>query len=287
MATIVQQAQPSANIDPMQSFGIVKSMIGWFSDNFFMLALLCIILFVVVIVLIMFFINEENKRQQEDMLYKEFKNTISSCEKNREDKMYTTHWSKWNLLWLGFPILHYKIGRKIFDKRQNVLGFYDGMYTDDLDNMNILTWKDKTFFFFKNYFVIRLPTKTFQLQPLKQTKKQIEAQEDIKYEVTTSQLPKGLYSISDFDLTVTISIIGLKKYAYYYYPIYADLDTRILNLQESINAITKINHSDELLLNVIKEGGKAVLGMAKQNTNLVYEQRAPDKVKDVQADEKG
>jgi len=43
-----------------------------------------------------------------------------------------------------------------------------------------------------------------------------------------------------------------------------------------------MNHNRLLLENVIKESGKNVSGMAKVNTQLVYEQRVPEKVKEVE-----
>ena len=80
-------------------------------------------------------------------------------------------------------------------------------------------------------------------------------------------------------------MVGMKKHGYYFYPVYEDMNKKILNLQESINFMNKINHSDILLHNVIREGGKQVINMAKYNAPLNYEKQSPEKVKDIPKDE--
>lgn len=278
MATIVEN-RPETTLNPGESLSIIGNIWHFILNNFFWIALLIIIAIAIGVIIVLVFINEERKKEQEDMLYKEYKNTISSCKQNRQPKMYTQRWSKWNLLFLGLPLIKYKIGRKIRDKHNEFVAYYDGLYVDDLANYNLLVWKKKAFIFFKDHFVIRVPTQAYSITP-----EQNEETKEVKFNVGKHTLPKGLITRSDYDNTITIQMEGLKKNGFYYYPVYSDRDGRILNLQESINAMNHINHSNELLINVIQEGGKAVLGMAKQNTGLVYEQKKPEKVREVEAE---
>ncbi|GAG76250.1 unnamed protein product, partial [marine sediment metagenome] len=133
-------------------------------NNFFPIALLIIILVVVIVVIMFVWMKDEEKKEKEDMLYKEYKDTIRTATQNKNPKMYESYYSKLNILFfLGLPILKKKVGRKIYNQRKEIVGFYDGMFIDMMGSYNILMWKTKTFIFFKDHFVLRLPTKHFQL----------------------------------------------------------------------------------------------------------------------------
>jgi len=284
MAVIIEQAPPPESAT-QQSMGIMQEMMRWILGHFFGLAIIFIILLIIFLIIWWVMRKEEMRKEQEDMLYKEFKSTYRSCLKNQINNMYTRHYSKWNIIFIGFPVIHYKLGRYIYNKRQEFMGYYDGIYTDDYGNINILMWREKYLLFFKERFILRCPTKLFTLRETKKSKevKENERKKEIKdYEVKTFTIPDGVVEILKHDLSIVIQMTGIKEHGYYFYPVYEDANARLLNLQESINAMNVLKHSDELLINVIKEGGKNVINMSKQNVPLVFEQKRPDKVRDIE-----
>jgi len=216
--------------------------------------------------------KQDLQHQQEDTLYKEYKNTISSCEINRDKRRYSKKYSKLNIIFcLGLPFIKKEIGRKFYNERQEFIGFYDGHFEDSLGNHNFLLWKKKTFFM-KNYFVLRIPTNIITMD-----------EKDKKIKFTKKPIPKGKTLVkTNNDLTTTIKMLNMEKQGFYFYPIISDDTDQKLDFTSTINAMNYMNHNRLLLENVIKESGKNVSGMAKINTQLVYEQRVPEKVKEVE-----
>jgi len=288
MATVTTTPATPAPVDTGSLMQVVFAPIHWFFDHFVGLLLVTFVAVGIGVCIYLYVSEQERKKELEDMLYKEYKDTIRSCGMNQNPLMYTKKYSKVNLFWLGLPFIHNKFGRKIYNKRQEFVGYYDGMFIDYLGNYNIKAWKDKSFIFFKNHFILRLPTNTFTVREeitSVKNKSTGRSKEKKNYVVASLPLPDGLVNISEFDKTIHASMVNHIKKGFYYFPVYEDRNSKILNLTETINAMDRINHSDNLLQQVIRESGKAVIGMAKVNTGLVYDQRVPEKVKDVDKDE--
>lgn len=221
-----------------------------------------------------FWYKKQDLQQQEaDTLYKEYKNTISSCEINKDTKRYIKKYSKLNILFcLGLPFIKKTIGRNYYNERQEFIGFYDGHFIDNFGNYNVLLWKNKTLGILKNYFILRVPTKIYSLS---KDKKEINSQKlKINNLVETHQ-----------DKTTSIKMINMQKKGYYFYPTIRDDNKEVLDLSGTINSINYINHNGIMLESVIKESGKNVVGMAKINTKIQYEQRVPEKVREVDREE--
>ena len=278
---MVEITQAPTNIDFTQPLKIAFAPLRWLMENAVSILILIIIVIAITIFIVFYWMREEQKKEQEDMLYKEYKDTIRTATQNKDELMYTEKYSKLNLLlFLGLPILKKKVGRKIYNKRQQVVGYYDGRFTDMLGNENLLLWKTKSFVFFKDYFVLRLPTKFYSSK----IKKDKNNTKKIKVEWTDISNSSNLIADNPHDKTITISMINHKKQGYYFYPVYQDDKNNILDLTETINTMNHVNHSNVLLDEVIRESGKNVIGMAKVNTNLVYEQRQPEKTQEVDKD---
>jgi hypothetical protein len=284
-AVITQVPPETTTINAGGMLAPLHGLFGFIGDHLLVFGILLILAVGVGYLIWWHYNKEEELREQEDMLYKDFKDNVRSCILNSDDRKYTKHWTKWNLLFLGLPIFHYKRGLTIRDTYNVHQGYYGGVYIDYLGNYNLLMWKNKFLFFFKDWFVLRCPTKNYvyrEIKPKSQKQKEEIAQKDVKdYTVATHTLPDGLYVENMDTKTITIAMVSMKKHGYFFYPVYQDVNKRILDLQESINLMNKVNHSDVLLHNVIKEGGKQVLNMAKYNAPLNYEKQSPDKVKDI------
>lgn len=272
---MVSITQNPATMDFSQPMNIVFAPIKFLMDNAFTILILVVITIGIVVFVTFYWMKEEQKKEQEDMLYKEYKDTIRTAIQNRQANMYTKKYSKFNFFFLGIPIFKYKVGRKIYNKRQEIVGFYDGRFTDMLGCENLLLWKDKSFIFFKNYFVLRLPTVLYK------SKIQQAKEKNTAIEVSFKPISGDLIIDNPHDKTITINMINHKKSGYYFYPVYQDDKNQILDLTETINTINHVNHSNILLQEVIKESGKNVIGMAKTNTELVFRQREPEKVQDI------
>ena len=286
MATITQAPIP---VIPNNNVGsiidVALTPIRWIFSNLLGIIGLSILGGTIAVGFMIYYSQLEEKKEQEDMMYKEYKNSIRTSKKNQDDKMYTSKYSLINLIWLGIPLVRPKFGRKIFDKRSRFIGYYDGMFTDMLGNHNILVWKDKSFFFFRNHFLLRVPTKSYMLREPKQStndKKSNKSLEGERLGVSWVDLPTNLVIFNIADKTISVQMLNLYKHDYYYYPVFEDDHGRILDLTESINAMNHINSSNNLLTEVIKQAGKSVIGMTKVNTQLVYEQRQPEKVKEIE-----
>lgn len=252
--------------------------------QFFVVTTLIVIL---LIILIVWWMNkEEEKKEAEDMLYKGYKNDIRTARKNQDPLMYTKKYSWWNLFFLGLPLIHKKVGRKVYDHRQNFIGYYDGQFIDMLGNVVIMLWKTKVFLFFKDHFLLRLPQKAFTIR--REVDKRVKVPEgaDPKYMTVINwrPMPEGLITKHE-DKTQSIKMINIIKVGFYYYPVYTDEKMAMVDLTETINTLNHVNSSNILLENVIKEAGKNVVGMAKTNTELVFEQKKPEKVREVEKDD--
>ena len=279
--TVIQQAPQPVNVGGVMD--MVFAPIRFLMQHF-QFILVFILVVVILTLAIMWFLNrEEENKEQEDMLYKDYKDTIRTCKQNQDATMYVKKYSKLNLIFcLGLPFISKYVGRKVYDVRENVIGFYDGQYVDMLGNINILLWKTKSFFFFKDYFVLRLPQKAYTTrQGIDKKFKTVEGQTP-KYEtiITFRPLPEGLV-VKREDKTQVIMMINHVKRGYYYFPVYQDAEFKMVDLTETINTLNLVNSSNILLESVIKESGKNVVGMAKTNTQLVYEQKKPEKVRDI------
>lgn len=288
MVTVTNQPI-QAPTDLGSSMGYAIAPLKWLLDHFFLIAMLVIFGVTITLIFVFYYMNNEEKKEQEDMLYREYKNSIRTIKKNKDPKMYTTKYSMFNIMLLGLPIFHYKVGRKIYDQKDRFVGFYDGMFTDMLGNVNLLLWKDKTFGIVKNDFVLRIPTKAYVMRDethlIKDNKtKAKNSIGDETYYIQTIELDKNLIMFSEIDKTIKIKMINYIKNDYYYYPVFEDDKGQTLDLTESINVMNQISSSNNLLTQVIKESGKNVIGMAKTNTELVYEQRKPEKVKEIEND---
>jgi hypothetical protein len=162
------------------------------------------------------------------------------------------------------------------------------MFVDMMGNYNILLWKTKTFFM-KDTFVLRVPTRIYNIRKgedlTKEEKKTMKRSGKDEVYMQFHNLPKDIIYFSKMDKTITVKMINTKKDGYYFYPVYEDGENRTLDLTESINAMNQINNSHVLLDQVIREAGKNVINMAKTNNQLVYEQRQPEKVRDVDVNE--
>jgi len=290
MATVTNvPVQESVNVGSAMGYALAPLM--WVFKNFFFIGILVILGVIVAFVFIMYYMKNEDKKEQEDMLYREYKNTVRTIKKNQDERMYTKKYSRFNFMLLGLPIFHYKVGRKIYDKRSRFVGYYDGMFTDMLGNHNLLLWKDKSFGFLKNNFVLRLPTKQMIVKKESELTKVKEKDRGLKYNIGEEKfymqwmvLGNDFVKFNEADKTITVKMLNYVKNDYYYYPLYEDDNGKTLDLTENINATNQINSSNNLLTEVIKESGKNVIGMAKTNTQLVYEQRQPEKVKEIESD---
>lgn len=271
---------------PVEVGGILEmvfSPIGWIFSHFFQLFFIALLVIIVVLVFIFYFMKEEEKKEQEDMMYKDYKNTIRSAIANRDETMYMTKWSKWNIIFLGLPIIRVKYGRQVFNRRQKLVGYYNGMFIDMMGNINLLLWKTKTMGMFKNEFVLRLPTKARNIQL--SDKKNAKRNDSKKFDIECIDLPKDAVVFNETDKTFTIKMINHKKSGYYYYPVYEGKEFEILDLTSTIKSMDLAINNDILLEEVIKVSGKNVANMAKVNTELTFEQRVPQKVEEVNKDD--
>lgn len=286
MADVTVTPNPVAvNVDIGGPMELVLAPIKFLFEHFVGILFLVFIGVALVGILYIIWSREEEKKEQEDMLYKEYKDTIRSCKINQDPKMYTKYYSKLNwLFFLGLPIMKYQQGRKIYNKRQQLIGYYDGIFTDQIGNINILMWKNKSFIFLKELFVLRLPTNALTLEYIEETNKKTGKKEQ-QQKIEKIKLPEGLVELDNMDKTIFVSMVNHQKSSYYYYPVYQDFNNNILNLSETINTLDQINHGNMLVHQVIKEGGKNVINMSKQNTSLQYEIRSPEKVKEVEREE--
>lgn len=275
--------QPSADVGGIVSSALMP--IKWLFSNFIPIAFLSIFAGIVIVGFMMYYRQLEEKKEQEDMIYKEYKNSIRTAKKNQDELMYTRKYSKINFLWFGIPMIRPKFGRKVYDKRNRFVGYYDGMFTDMLGNHNLLLWKDKSFFIFKNTFMLRVPTKAYLIrreEDLPKNKKNKSITNNNEFDVSWIDLPKGLVLFNQADKTISVTMLNLYKKEYYFYPVFEDDYGKVLDLTESINCMNQINNSNNLLTQVIKEAGKSVIGMSKVNTQLTYEQRQPEKVREIE-----
>lgn len=289
MAEITTTPKPPST-DMSGIMDIVMMPINFIGEHFIFFTIMTVIIIAFIVVIVLWMKKDEDLREQEDTLYKEFKDTTRTCRRLATEDMYTYYWSKWNLLWLGLPLIKRKLGRGIFDLRQTHYGYYDGFCIDLLGNVNILMWKTKTFIFFKDYEILRIPQKAYSLRQVEIKKKNKDGpmqDNETRFEtkVETKTIPQKLWRKSQLDNTIIVDMIGMTKRGFYYYPIFVDGTDQMLDLTETINAMNQINHSNILLEQVIKEAGKQVINMAKVNAPLQYEQRRPNKVRDVDNEE--
>lgn len=293
MATVTTtpiQANPN---DVGGILGVALSPFKFLLDHIMGLLFFSLTVGIVVVIFIFYYMNSEEKKEQEDMSYKEYKNTIRTINKNTDETMYVNKWSKWNLIFLGLPLIRPKYGRKVYNKRSKFIGYYDGMFNDMLGNTNIMLWKDKTLGIIKNKFVIRIPSKAYFIREESTIPKNSKGKNNtsyvnengVKLSISWVELPEKLLIYNQGDKTFKIKMINTYKSDYYYYPVFEDDKGKTLDLTESINSMNQINNSNLLLSEVIKQAGKNVVSMAKVNTQLVYEQRQPEKVKEVEQDE--
>lgn len=286
MAEITTTPKPTTT-DMGGVMDIVMSPINFIGQHFIFFTIMTFIVVAFIVIIVLWMKKNEELREQEDTLYKEFKDTTRTCRRLADEKMYVRYWSKWNLLWLGLPLIKRKLGRGIYDLRQQHYGYYDGFCVDLLGNVNILMWKTKTFIFFKDYEILRIPQKAYSIRQVeikkkKQTDGPIQDNEPkFEQKVEVKTIPQKLWRKSDLDMTIIVDMIGMTKRGFYYYPVFVDGTDQMLDLTETINAMNQINHSNILLEQVIKEAGKQVVNMAKVNAPLQYEQRRPNKVRDV------
>lgn len=280
MAEVTITPDPTI-VDTSGYMNIIIIPIKFLLENIIGIIFIGITVMFLIIALYFLWSKEEEKKEQEDMLYKEYKDTIRSCKSNQDEKMYMTFYSKWNwLVCMGLPLIKYKQGRKVFNKRQQLLGYYDGSFTDQLGNVNILMWKTKSFLILKDHFILRLPTNVLTLNYTKKKNDRTGKQETVQ-KITKVKLDPNLIQLDNMDKTIFVSMVNHQKTGYYYYPVYQDGKDQTINLSETINTLDEINHGNMLVHQVIKEGGKNVINMSKQNTSLQYEIRSPEKVKEV------
>jgi hypothetical protein len=123
MVTAVITEQPPTNSGGVNVGGFFSNPVfGFIGDHFFAIFFLLILAVLVGFFIWWWMTKEEDLREQEDMLYKEFKDTVRSCEKNSDPQKYTKHYSKWNFILLGIPVFHYRRGAKIFDAYKTFKG---------------------------------------------------------------------------------------------------------------------------------------------------------------------
>lgn len=290
MVTVVTTTAPPTT-DMNIGGGPLGSIFGFLGNNWIPITIIVIIIAVIVMVFVLWMKKDEERKEQEDMLYKAYKDDIRNAFKNQDPKMYTKKYSWWNWIFLFLPIIKKKVGGPVYDFRQNFIGYYDGMFIDMLGNQVIMVWKDKIWFIFKDHFILRVPQKYYTLTQVEVKKKKGQEDQPERFEtkINVMDLPKDLVIIPDpthtFDKSIIIRMINIVRRGFYYYPILLDPNEKILDLTACINALNHINSSSILLEQVIKESGKNVVNMAKVNTNLVYEQRKPEKVREVKKDD--
>jgi len=281
---VTQQAPTTTNVGGVMDavFAPIRFLLAHW--QFFVITTLIVIILTVFI--IWWMNKEEEKKEMEDMLYRSYKDDIRTAKKNQDPLMYTKKYSWWNWCVLFLPIIHKKVGRKVYDHRQNFVGYYDGQFVDMLGNTVMMLWKDKMFLFFKDHFLLRLPQKAYTIRKEVDKKVKVPEGADPKYMTVVSwkPLPEGLLTRHE-DKTQSVKMINMIKRGFYYYPVYTDEKMQMVDLTETINTLNHINSSNILLESVIKEAGKNVVGMAKTNTELVFEQKKPEKVRDVEKDE--
>ena len=283
MAQIIQE--PSAVQQPMNIF---NTMINFFRSSWKWLLAGVVIFALGMIVYYLVKKMDDERKERDEPGYQLYKSTKRACELQANKRLIRKYWSWINLLFFGLPLIKKEHSAKIVDRNDNLIGWYRGDYMSMDNSWNLLIYKVKSFIFFEDTFVLKIPLMLkFKVPTTKKGKVSKVVDNGVKekkgvgneqYKVIS--LKKMVTKLPNGDIKVycsSIERIGL----YYYCPIYPiDEDKGFLDFRKVMEGAIIDNTYQILLQRLLNTGAKQMEKGMMFNPFLQYSQKAPEKTRE-------
>lgn len=283
MAEVVQ------TVNAADAMSGVKQIFTWISGAWpWMLAAIIIIILGIVIYYLMQKIEEE-KRYRDEPGYQVYKQLIRSTSLNASEQKIRKTWSPKYLLWFLFPplfwvafIMKAEHSNKIVDWQGKLIGYYRGEQKGMDGTMTYQVYKDKSFFFFENEYLIKFPLIISFAVPLKNEAgeiqrdkfgKQLTSKKTFNMSDRIKELPNG-----DIQLWCT----GIEKIGLYYYcpDFILDKETSTLDLRKYTEGLVMDNTYQLMVTRLQNVGAKQMEAMAMWNPQVQAARKMPEKTKE-------
>jgi len=261
--------------------GIIGQIFAFFHDNLIWIIVMLVIVILAVIIWMLFMNNEEALKERDDPAYALYKNHIRTCKLRSDSKRVKTTYSLLNLLWFGIPLKWNEHSCKIVNYDNGMIGYYRGHF-ESMDNcLNILAYKHKSFIFFEDTFIIKIPMMIKYNEGKSKSndvklKNNPQVKEDLKYLNLRNMIkfwPNG-----DIKLYCTdVEKVG----NYYYAPVFImDSEFGKLDYRKFMEGGIIDQTYQSMLQRIVTEGMKSMEKMPSFNPYIQVAQKSPVKTQE-------
>ena len=225
---------------------------------------------------------DEERKERDEPGYALYLSTMHTCRMQARKEYINVKW-KPSSLWLIFvpfgvffiPFMKSEHSVKLISMTNELIGYYRGEFTGQDNTKTFLLYKDKSFGFIEDTFLMKIPL-SFRIDTEKvneKTKKKTKVTTYIDMKQYIKQLPN-----KDIKLD---NCIGMERVGQYYFvPNYVTESGGVLDYRKLMEGAIVDNtwqlHSQRLLNVAAKQMEKAIV----LNPHLKYDQSAPEKTKE-------
>lgn len=175
-----------------------------------------------------------------------------------------------NLLWFGIPLLKTEKSARVVTQTGKFIGWYRGhAYTQADQCLNLLMYKNKSFFFFENLFVLKCP------QHIERYVEEEDSRGRLKKVKRTIKLKDKVQFTGYGDIQVWCKSFDVTSY--FWYPVFVDKHDQIIDMSVMFNEKqVNVTHA-EILQGALQKGSQMVDKAMDYNPNVRYNQKVDEK----------
>jgi len=277
-----------------QTTGFFEGMVSFLHNNWGWLLFAMILCIVGIVLYYVVKKWEDERKERDEPGYQLYKSTIRTCKLQTDKKRIRKRWSWVNLLWLGIPIIMKEHSDKIVDMYNNLVGYYRGMYKGMDNSLNILMYKHKSFIFFEDLFILKIPLilkfKSISDNPgedKKSKKLNIEQLESNAKDYVIN-MNEYLYNMKNGDIKL-LNCSGVERLGLYYYcPVFElGKSLGVLDYRKVMEGVIVDKTYQVMLQRILNVGSRQMEKGMMFSPHLQYAQKAPEKTKAEERFERG
>ena len=276
------------------AFGMIRSFWEALPPLWVWVIIICVTIAGVIIWIILAKLEDERK-EKDDVLYEEYKNTVSDCELNADIKRLKNNYSLKNIFFFGIPFFRNEHSAKILTFDGTLIGYYRGHSRRMDGTMNFLAYKNK-FLFFERLFTIKVP-ELYKVPKRDEDGKIVY--EDMMGEDGQPLLDSDGKKVQEITLIqkklnpiqylgnrdIRILCSHVQKISYFRIPVITDKEGNPLDMRQQIGEAVRNTAYDLLAYRVMQQASRSMDVVANLNPNVKYNQKSPEKTKELKGDE--